>query len=67
MAFLELNRRYSTEMEWEAGSGRQKCCFLNNQLIGLAIVFNKSKREFVLLQNLFHHSSLKCTIFVLFT
>jgi hypothetical protein len=53
MAFLELNRRYSTEMEREAGSGLQKCCFLNNQLIGLARVFNKSKREFVLLQNLF--------------
>jgi hypothetical protein len=31
MAFLELNRRYSTEMEREAGSGREKCRFLNNQ------------------------------------
>jgi hypothetical protein len=53
MAFLELNRRYSTEMEREAGSGREKCRFLNNQLIRLARVFNKSKRNFVLLQNLF--------------
>jgi hypothetical protein len=33
MAFLELNPRYSTEMELEAGSGWQKCRFLNNQLI----------------------------------
>jgi hypothetical protein len=31
MAFLELNRLYSTEMEREAGSGREKCRFLNNQ------------------------------------
>jgi hypothetical protein len=53
MAFLELNRRYSTEMEREAGSGWQKCRFLNNQLIGLARVFNKSKRKFVRLQNFF--------------
>jgi hypothetical protein len=31
MAFLVLNRRYSNEMEREAGSGREKCRFLNNQ------------------------------------
>jgi hypothetical protein len=53
MAFLQLNRRYSTEMEREAGSGWRKCRFLNKQLIGLARVFNNSKRKFVLLQNLF--------------
>jgi hypothetical protein len=53
MAFLELNCRYSIEMEREAGSGRQKCRFLNNQLVRLARVFNKSKRKFVILQNLF--------------
>jgi hypothetical protein len=53
MAFLELNRSYSSEMEQEAGSGRKKCRFQKNQLIGLARVFNKSKRKFVLLQNLF--------------
>jgi hypothetical protein len=53
MASLELNCRYSIEMEWEAGSGQQKCRFLNNKLIGMARVFNKSKRKFVFLQNLF--------------
>jgi hypothetical protein len=53
MAFLELNRRYSTGMEREAGNGRRKCRFLNKQLIGPARVFNKNKRKFVLLQNLF--------------
>jgi hypothetical protein len=53
MVFLELNHRYYTEMERVAGSSRQKCHFLNSQLIGLARVFNKNKRKFVLLQNLF--------------
>jgi hypothetical protein len=53
MAFLELNHRYSTEMEREAGSGRRKCRFLNKKLIGLASVFNKNKRKCVFLQNLF--------------
>jgi hypothetical protein len=67
MAFLELNRRYSTEMERETGSGRQKCRFLNNQLIGLERVFNKSKRKFVLLQNLFSSLLSKMYYFVLLT
>jgi hypothetical protein len=60
MSFLELNHRYSTEMEREAGSVWQKYRFMNNQLIRLARVpvCNKNKRKFVLLQNLF--SSLLC-------
>jgi hypothetical protein len=53
MAFLEFNHLYSTEMEREAGSSWRKCRFLNKQLIGLASVFTKNKRKFVLLQNLF--------------
>jgi hypothetical protein len=66
MAFLELNRRYSTEMEREAGSVRQKCHFLNYQLIRIEIVFNKSKRKFVLLQNLFSSllSKMYCFCFI---
>jgi hypothetical protein len=40
--FLELNHCCYTEMERVAGSGRQKCHFMNNQLIGLARVFNKN-------------------------
>jgi hypothetical protein len=57
---------YSTEMEREAGSGRQKCCFLNNQLIGLERVYNKNKRKFVLLQNLFSSllSKMYCFCFI---
>jgi hypothetical protein len=42
MVFLELNHRCYTEMERVAGSSRQKCHFLNNQLIGPARVFNKN-------------------------
>jgi hypothetical protein len=66
MIFLELNHRCYTEMERVSGNGRQKCHFLNNQLIGPARVFNKKTRKFVLLLNLFSSTLSKMYYFCLF-
>jgi hypothetical protein len=54
-------------MERVAGSGRQKCHFLNNQLIEPARVFYRNERKIVLLQNLFLSLLSKMCYFFLFT